>query len=117
MLWAWEQLGSGLASGSEHFPWPAEHRLAGATTPQRTSSGYDVSGSECVIDEPQRAMNSPHVVYVPRPDAEPETELSALAAVYMFVLESKKAAGLAPEPNDRDGARVKGDSADAILPH
>jgi len=31
-------------------------------------------------------MNSPHVVYTPRPDATPETELSALTAVYRYVL-------------------------------
>ena len=91
-----------MASGSEHFPWPAEHRLAGATTPQRTSSGYGVSGSESVSDEPQRAMNSPHVVYKPRPDATPETEISALRAVYKLVLERKKAAEPAPEPDGRD---------------
>jgi hypothetical protein len=57
------------------------------------------------------------ITYTPRPDATPETELSALTAVYKFVLESKKAAGPAPEPNDRDGTKVKGYSANAILPH
>jgi hypothetical protein len=31
-------------------------------------------------------MSSPRVTYTPRPDVTPEAELSALAAVYKFVL-------------------------------
>ena len=31
-------------------------------------------------------MNDPRIIYTPRPDATPESELSALAAVYKFLL-------------------------------
>jgi len=40
-------------------------------------------------------MSSARITYTPRPDATPESELDALAAIYKFVLEchaSKKAA-------------------------
>ena len=37
-------------------------------------------------------MRSFRIAYVPRPDATPEGELSALAAIYRLVLDSKKAA-------------------------
>jgi hypothetical protein len=40
-------------------------------------------------------MNSPHIVYVPRPDATPESELSVLANVYAYLIkthDSKKVA-------------------------
>jgi len=63
-------------------------------------------------------LGNPRIIYSVRSDATPETELSALAAVYKVVLESKKAAGPAPEPNNRDGTKkVKGDSANVTLPH
>ena len=32
-------------------------------------------------------MNDPRIVYRPRPDASPESELNALAAVYKFLLD------------------------------
>jgi len=35
-------------------------------------------------------MTSPCITYVSRPDATPESELSALAAAYRFVLDSAK---------------------------
>ena len=47
-------------------------------------------------------MGDVQLTYTPRPDATPEAELSALAAVYKLVLESKKAAEPAPEPDGRD---------------
>jgi hypothetical protein len=51
------------------------------------------------------------VTYRPRPDATLETEHSALATVYKFVLESKKAAEPAPEPDSPDAkVRSKDDS-------
>jgi hypothetical protein len=37
-------------------------------------------------------MSSPRITYTPRPDATPEGELTALAAVYRLILDSKKAA-------------------------
>jgi hypothetical protein len=44
-------------------------------------------------------VNRPRVVYRPRVDASPEGELNALAAVYKFVLDAKKAV----EPRQPDG--------------
>ena len=43
------------------------------------------------------SRREPHVTYVPLPDATPERELNALAAVYRFILNrhmEKKAAGV-----------------------
>ena len=37
------------------------------------------------------AMTSPRITYTPRPDAKHETELSALAAIYTFVLFNSRA--------------------------
>lgn len=37
-------------------------------------------------------MSDPGITYTPRPDATPEGERAALAAVYMLILDSKKAA-------------------------
>ena len=48
-------------------------------------------------------MREPRIVYTPRRDATPETELSALAAVYEFALRSKNAA---PEPDDCHDANL-----------
>jgi hypothetical protein len=54
-------------------------------------------------------MGSPRITYVARPNATPETELSALATVYKFVLSksnaSQKAVEPAPEPDGRDDAK------------
>jgi hypothetical protein len=44
------------------------------------------------------------ISYSPRPDATPDGELNALAAVYKTVLATKKAAEPAPEPSGRDDA-------------
>jgi hypothetical protein len=44
-------------------------------------------------------MNSPRIVYVPRPDVTPESELSVLANVYAYLIKSchsKKATKPAP---------------------
>jgi hypothetical protein len=49
------------------------------------------------------AMSSARITYTPRPDATPESELDALAAIYKFVLEchaSKKAADPTGDPNE-----------------
>ena len=43
------------------------------------------------------SSSEPHVTYVPLPDATPERELNALAAVYRFILNrhvEEKAAGV-----------------------
>ena len=54
-------------------------------------------------------MGSPRITYVARPNATPETELSALATVYKFVLSksnaSQKAVEPAPEPDGHDDAK------------
>ena len=63
-------------------------------------------------------MNSPRFTYTSRPDATPEAELSALAAVYRFILDchaKKMAAEPAPEPDGHDGTKLQGDSADAQI--
>ena len=49
-------------------------------------------------------MSSAHVSYSLRPDATPETELSALIAVYKFVLAKKNAASV----TSTDGDDAKG---------
>ncbi len=46
-------------------------------------------------------MDNPRVIYTPRPDATPEAELSALAAVYRFLLIEKG------ESNDLTGTSTK----------
>jgi hypothetical protein len=47
-------------------------------------------------------MSSPRIAYSARADATPEAELSALAAVYRFVLDCRAKKEAAPEsrPND-----------------
>jgi len=35
-------------------------------------------------------MGSPQITYAPRPDVSPETEVSALANVYRFILNASK---------------------------
>jgi hypothetical protein len=64
-------------------------------------------------------MDNRRISYVPRPDATPEAELKALAAVYRFILDchaKKMAAEPAPEPDGRnDGTTLQGDSADAQI--
>ena len=59
-------------------------------------------------------MNSSIIAYRPREAATAEAEISALANVYKFVLESKKAAE-STQPDGRDGTTVQGDSADALI--
>jgi hypothetical protein len=63
------------------------------------------------------SSNSPAVVYTPRPGAKPDTELSVLAQVYKFVLESRKTDEPAPEPDGHDGTKAKGDSANVSSVH
>ena len=60
-------------------------------------------------------MNSARIAYTPRPNTDPAAELNALTAVYSFCVqkhrESQKVVRPTPEPNDRDGTEVQGDSA------
>jgi hypothetical protein len=54
-------------------------------------------------------VNSPRFTYTSRPDATPEAELSALAAVYRFILDShakKMAAEPTPEPDSCSDAAI-----------
>lgn len=54
-------------------------------------------------------MNSSRFTYTARPDATPEAELSALAAVYRFILDchaKKMAAEPTPEPDVRNDAAI-----------
>lgn len=56
------------------------------------------------------------ITYTPRPDATPEGERAALAAVYKLILDchqtKKNAAEQGQKPGDLDdGTKIKGDSA------
>jgi hypothetical protein len=71
-------------------------------------------------------MSSPHVRYVPRPDATPERELNALAAVYRFILfESSASKKGGPDTAPNDGVmkgfgiseKEKGGEHAEYLPH
>ena len=57
-------------------------------------------------------MSSPRIIYTPRPDATPEAELSTLANVYRFLLDSanKNAAGVTGTDGN-DAERDLSDSA------
>jgi hypothetical protein len=51
---------------------------------------------------------TPHIIYRPRADATPESELTALASVYAYLLknhDSNKADKSAPAPIGRDDAK------------
>ncbi len=54
------------------------------------------------------------ITYTPRPDATPEGERAALAAVYKLILDchqTKKNAAGETSANGDDGTKIKGDSA------
>jgi hypothetical protein len=55
--------------------------------------------------------DAPRITYSSRPDATPETELSALAAIYKLCLENHVKKEAAPESRPDDGTKVKEDSA------
>jgi hypothetical protein len=70
-----------------------------------------VSASESVVWIV--AMSSPRIIYTPRPDATPEAELSNLANVYRFIIDSHantNAAGVSSTNGD-DAERGLNDSA------
>jgi len=51
-------------------------------------------------------MSDPHVTYTPRPDATPEAEVDALAAVYRYLLfetDASKRAARPTAPNETKG--------------
>jgi hypothetical protein len=50
-------------------------------------------------------MSRTRIEYAPRPDATPEAELSALAAVYRFVLDCRAKKEAAPESRPEDPER------------
>ena len=58
-------------------------------------------------------MSSPCITYTPRPDATPEAELSTLANIYRFVLDSanKNAAGVSSTNGDDAKERSEDDSS------
>jgi hypothetical protein len=57
-------------------------------------------------------MSSPYITYTPRSDATHEAEISTLANVYRFVLDSanKNAAGVSRTNGDDDEGGFKNDS-------
>ena len=53
-------------------------------------------------------MSSARITYTPRPGADPQAEVHALASVYRFLFTchaKRKAAEPAPEPDSRDDAK------------
>ncbi|MBA3426749.1 MAG: hypothetical protein H0U04_19920 [Rubrobacter sp.] len=52
-------------------------------------------------------MSSPNVTYASRPDATPEGELSALSAVYRFILDAHPMKEAAPESRSDDAKGFK----------
>ena len=61
-------------------------------------------------------MGDQAVRYAPRPDATPEREAAALAAVYRFVLDASKRKAAGTNGGGDDGRRIKHDPATPILP-
>lgn len=64
-------------------------------------------------------MSEARIIYTPRPDATPESEAAALAAVYRFILFESSARKEAAHPGSPDDAKEgsRDDSrARAILP-
>jgi hypothetical protein len=59
----------------------------------------------------EAGMSSTRISYAPRPDATPESEVSALANVYKLVLDCRAKKEAAPESRPEDGTKVKEDSA------
>ena len=57
------------------------------------------------------SRNGPPISYAPRPDATPEAEVSALAAVYRIVLSAKQKDRLLDKGGPDDGTKIKEDSA------
>lgn len=64
-------------------------------------------------------LSNLEVAYAPRPDATPEGELNALAAVYRFVLDSHTSKQGDPTTSRPDNAKgsVSNDRAKRIIPN
>jgi len=52
-------------------------------------------------------MTSPRITYTPRPDSAPEAELSALVAIYKFVLDCRAKKEAAPKAAPTMPERIK----------
>jgi hypothetical protein len=50
-------------------------------------------------------VDKPSIIYVPRPDATPEAEISALGNVYRFILSCREKNEAAPRQSRPDDAR------------
>jgi hypothetical protein len=61
-------------------------------------------------------MNNSRITYTPRPDATPEVELDALAAVYRFILDCHERKKAAPASRPDDAERSSSDGARTIIP-
>ncbi len=62
-------------------------------------------------------MSNPRIIYRPRPDTTPESELNALAAVYRFILDCKAKKEAAPASRSDDAMKgSKHDRATGIIP-
>ena len=60
-------------------------------------------------------MSSPVISYTPRPDATPEAEISALSAVYSFILECREKRAT-PESRADAGKEINESSGKSIIP-
>ena len=60
-------------------------------------------------------MNNPRIIYTPRPDATPEGELNALAAVYRIILDRCKENAAGVTSTNGDDA-MKGSNNDRAYP-
>ena len=62
-------------------------------------------------------MSSTRITYAPRPDATPEAEISALAAIYKLCISSHERKEAAPESRLDDAEGYKNDrTATEIIP-
>ncbi len=61
-------------------------------------------------------MADPTITYSRRQDASQEAELSALAAVYRFILDSRKQKEAAPESRPDAGKEINERSGKVIIP-
>jgi hypothetical protein len=70
-------------------------------------TGCAASESENVSGVSRGTVSNPRIVYTPHPDASSETELSALAAAYRFILErrAKKKATRPGGPDDAEESK------------
>jgi hypothetical protein len=73
-------------------------------------TGCVVSESENVSGVSQGTVSNPRIVYTPYHNATPETELSALAAAYRFIVDCHAQKIPTPEPDGRNDDAIVRDT-------